>query len=191
MINSLYTHTPYNASHFSKPHITDPQRKKQNGLTLIEILTTLSIIILTTAVGIPSFNGWLQQKAEVAVFRHLFHLVAYTRTEAIKANTYYTLCPTTNQINCSGDWNDTVMIFSDHNKNETVDDSDALFKLIQFPNTTPCIYWNLEKRQYVQFKPTGFINGTAGHFRFCDNVDSSYDKKLVVSFNGRTSIKSL
>jgi Tfp pilus assembly protein FimT len=84
------------------------------------------------------------------------------------------------------------MVFSDNNKSESIDDDDdTLFKLIQLPKSTPCLYWNLDKRQYIQFKPSGAINGTAGHLKFCDDVSSSYNKKLVISFNGRTSLKNL
>jgi type IV fimbrial biogenesis protein FimT len=161
------------------------------GVTLVDLLVSLTIIAITLGAGIPSLHKWLQKSAEDTAFKMLFHLSAYTRTEAIKTNDYFTLCPSQNQVSCGGPWNKQLIIFNDSNKNEFLDDEETLFKLISLPNSTPCIQWNLPERQYVQFKPTGMINGTAGHFRFCDGEDTLTALKLVISFNGRTSLRSL
>ncbi len=161
------------------------------GLTLIELLSTVSIISLVVAMGIPKMDQWIQQKTEESVLKSLFHLSVYARTEAIKATDYFTFCPTENRISCGGSWNKEIMIFKDSNKNETVDEDDVLFKLINLPESAPCIKWNLKKRQYVQFKPSGASNGTAGHFRYCEEGDSLIHKKVIISFNGRTSMRKL
>ncbi|MFT7128993.1 MAG: type IV fimbrial biogenesis protein FimT, partial [Gammaproteobacteria bacterium] len=143
------------------------------------------------AMGMPSMNQWIQRKTEETILKSLFHLSVYTRTKAIKASDYFTFCPTKDRISCGGNWNEEVMVFNDSNKNETIDEDDVLFKLISMPDAAPCIEWNLKKRQYVQFKPSGASNGTAGHFKFCDENNSLVDKKVIVSFMGRTSIRAL
>ena len=166
-------------------------KKTTRGITIIELLSILTIISIVTAMGIPSMDHWIQRKTEDTILKSLFHLSVYTRTKAIKANDYFTFCPTKDQISCGGNWNQQVMVFKDSNKNETIDDDDILFKLIRMPATSPCLEWNLKKRQYVQFKPSGASNGTAGHFKFCDRNNSLTDKKVIVSFNGRTSVRAL
>lgn len=164
---------------------------RTKGLTLVDILVTLAIVSITLGQGIPALQKWLQRSTEDSAFKLLFHLSAYTRTEAIKANDYFTLCPSENHSSCGGDWNGDIIIFNDSNKNEAIDKDETLHKLISLPANTPCIRWNLPKRQYVQFKPTGMINGTAGHFRFCDDSNTLTHKRLVISFNGRTSLRAL
>ena len=163
---------------------------RQRGLSLIELLLTLTLTLILFGTGIPAFHQWLQKTSEEATFKYLFHLMVYTRTEAIKANDYFTLCPTLNERSCGGPWNGKIMVFRDMNKNEKLDTGEWLAKLFSLPDSTPCIHWNRPKRQYVQFKPTGMINGTAGRFRFCENHESAIKKELIVSFNGRTALKN-
>ena len=164
--------------------------KQAQGRTLIELLITLTIIGIIVGVGLPSFNQSLQQRQEQTVLKSLLHLSVYARTEAIRRNNYYTVCPSDNGLHCGGQWHRQIIVFSDYNKNKIIDGPDIMYRTLTFSASTPCIQWNLIQRQYLQFKPNGAANGTAGHFRFCDKVNSSIDKKMVISFNGRASIKN-
>lgn len=165
--------------------------RKIHGWTLVELITILSLICLVTTLGIAPLTQSLQQHNQSIALKTLLHLAYYARTQAIKHNSYVTLCPSDNLRRCSGAWNKTVMVFSDYNKNETIDQTDKLFRTYTFNKNTPCISWNLRKRQYLQFKPNGASNGTAGHFKFCENVFTTVKRKIVVSFNGRSSLKTL
>ncbi|MEE8056237.1 MAG: GspH/FimT family pseudopilin [Pseudomonadales bacterium] len=163
-----------------------------HGWTLIELITVLAVFILLTGIGTPNLNKWLQHQTESTVFNTLYHLCVFARTLAVKENHYLTLCASEDLKHCGGPWNKTIIVFSDFNKNETVDENEQLFRAITLPKTTPCLEWNASAhRQYLQFKPSGATNGTAGHFKFCDTVINAIQKKIVVSFNGRTSLKSL
>jgi type IV fimbrial biogenesis protein FimT len=181
------------ARHFFTHSSSNPKAPATSvrGITLIELLSTLTIMSIVTAMGMPAMDQWIQRKTEDTVLKSLFHLSVYTRTEAIKASDYFTFCPTEDKISCGGNWNKEIMVFKDSNKNEAIDEDDVLFKLIRLPATSPCIEWILKKRQYVQFKPSGASNGTAGHFKFCNQDKSLIDKKVIISFNGRTSMRAL
>ena len=168
------------------------RRSPCRGLTLIELIAVLAVLMLLTGIGFPNLNRWLQYQAESTVFNTLHHLCVFARTRAVKENSYLTLCASEDLKHCGSPWNTTIIVFSDINKNETVDSNERLFKAVTLPETTPCLEWRAgSKRQYLQFKPSGASNGTAGHFRFCDSVNSSVRKKVVVAFSGRTSLKSL
>ncbi|WP_101759668.1 GspH/FimT family pseudopilin [Oceanicoccus sp. KOV_DT_Chl] len=162
------------------------------GLTLIELISTLSISIILVTVGTGPMSKWLQYQTESTVFNTLFHLTTYARTLAVKENRYLTVCPSLDQRQCGGNWNKTIIVFTDHNKSETVDKNEDLHMVLEMPESTPCLTWNASaKRQYLQFKPSGAANGTAGHFRFCEEAHSALNKKVVISLNGRTSLRSL
>ena len=119
-------------------------------------------------------------------------MIILSRTRAVRENRFFTLCASKDLTRCDGEWNKTIIVFSDHNKNEIVDADDVLLKAITLPVNTPCLEWNASaRRNYLQFKPNGSSNGTAGHFRFCDAVNKHYEKKLIVSLSGRTSLKNL
>lgn len=161
------------------------------GISLIELLTSLTIIALLSSLATPGINQLLQRRSQQLALETLFHLSVYSRNEAIKSNDYFTLCPTMDRQRCNGQWNNTLMVFRDSNKNETIDSGENLAKLLSLPPSTPCIDWRSAAKNYLQFKPSGASNGSAGHFRFCDQLAKRLEKKVVISLNGRTSIKNL
>jgi Tfp pilus assembly protein FimT len=170
----------------------NPSERLMKGATLIELITTATIILTIIGTGLPSLSKWLQYQTEITILRSLSHLVTFARTKAVKENQYLTLCASHNRVSCEGEWNKTIIVFNDFNKNETLDNDEILFRIFELAKTTPCLKWNASAgRQYLQFKPSGATNGTAGHFRFCQGVNTAIDKKLVISFNGRTSLKKL
>lgn len=167
-------------------------RTGQNGWTLIELLTVLAVVSILAGVGVPSLSKWFQRQSEASLFKTLYHLSSYARTKAIRERQFLTLCPSEDHRQCNGEWQDTIIIFSDGNRNETLDSDEQLYKAITLPDNTPCLQWRASAgRNYLQFKPSGVTNGTAGHFRFCDQVISNYNKQLVVSFSGRSSLRDL
>lgn len=162
------------------------------GLTLVELLLVLAIVTTLTTLGIPSLRSGLQRSSEAATFNTLHHLATFARTRAIKEQTYFTLCPSNDDQHCNGSWNQALIVFEDGNRNEQLDEGERLYQTITFAKGTPCLIWNASAgRQYIQFKPSGATNGTAGHFRFCENSRSLLNKRLVLSFSGRTSLKNL
>jgi type IV fimbrial biogenesis protein FimT len=163
--------------------------KNAHGWTLLELLITLAIFSLLVSIGLPSFTESIARNTEKVALKSLQHLNYYARTEAIRRNNYYTLCPSDDLVHCHGTWNKQLIVFSDENKNEQVDGTDVLYRVFQFNDQTPCIEWNRPSRQYVQFKSSGASNGTAGHFKFCDPVNSSNEYRIVVSLNGRISLR--
>ena len=55
------------------------------------------------------------------------------------------------KITCSGEWNNTIIVFSDTNTNES-DDQDLIYRVLSLPKTTPCIQWKASLgRQWSQF----------------------------------------
>ncbi len=172
-----------------------PQRastRHNNGWTLVEVIAVLTILTLLAGTGAPHLSTWLQNTAQSTVFNTLHHLTTFARAKAIKDNDYFTVCASEDQKHCNGQWNKTLIVFNDTNQNETVDSDETLFRTLSFPKSTPCLQWNAGARKtYLQFKPSGATNGTAGHFRFCDTSANSSQQSLVVSFSGRTSIRKL
>jgi Tfp pilus assembly protein FimT len=132
----------------------------------------------------------IERQSQRTVLHDLYHLILMTRTLAVREETYYTLCASHDNIHCDETWQDRVIVFRDRNKNEQVDNDDSIYRQLLLPNGIRCLEW-YSGRHFLQFKPTGASNGTAGHFRFCDSTNNYLEKKLVVSFQGRTSLKDL
>ncbi len=148
--------------------------------------------MVAICLAIPGMIQWLERSTESAVFSLLNHMVVMARTRAIRDQTHFTVCASEDKIYCADHWNRQIIVFNDPNTNETRDQGERLYKAITLPEGTPCISWNASLgRRYLQFKPTGASNGSAGHFRLCDGEGSYLNRKLVVSLNGRTSLQNL
>lgn len=95
-------------------------RKIDSGFSLIELMTTLSVISLLVFVALPNFNLF-SQHSQVDSLQNNFHsALLYARSEAIKRNKVIKVCrrkPNQNQchIPAAADWNNGWIIFIDSN----------------------------------------------------------------------------
>ena len=80
---------------------------KQEGLTLIELLTTVAIVAVLAVVAIPSYKAMTSRNRMVASLNDLVADLQYARSEAIKRGRDIIVCPANQQFsNCrvSNDW---------------------------------------------------------------------------------------
>ncbi len=81
--------------------------RRQQGLTLIELLTTMSIVAILAVVAIPSFKTMTGQNRMVQSLNDLVADLQYARSEAIKRGRDVIVCPANRHFNnCrnSSDW---------------------------------------------------------------------------------------
>lgn len=174
---------------------TDYQARRftrlSRGWTLPELLAACAIMVILATMAVPGFHQWQRKSAETAALSTLGHAADFARLHAIRDHQYTTVCASVDGSRCDGQWQHRIAVFSDHNHNETLDGNDRLLRLFDQPDAVPCIHWQASaSRDYLQFKPNGSSNGTAGHFRLCDPIPGQRGRKLVVSLNGRTALRN-
>ena len=74
------------------------------GFTLIELMVTVAIGAILTAIAIPAFNAFVLNDRDSAQINSLVYSFSYARSEAIKRDlaTGVTVCPSANGSTCSG-----------------------------------------------------------------------------------------
>lgn len=65
--------------------------KKFQGLTLLELLITLGIIVILASIGVPSYNTFMANERFATASNELYNAYRFARDEAIKTSTPMTL----------------------------------------------------------------------------------------------------
>ena len=159
------------------------------GMSLIECLLVLSIAALLVGLGSSSFTPLLQRyQADQPVYQ-LYQMTRYARQYAVMHNVVVTLCPAVDETGCS-EGGQYWLLFTDHNRNERLD---AMDRVVRFSALVGGWHPRLRLsagRQYLQFRPVGMANGTAGKLYTCHSERGHSGHYVTVALSGRVSLLS-
>lgn len=168
-----------------------------NGFTLLELMVSISILMILFTFGIPSMvNFTLEMKVEREL-SILHRMITQTKNAAINSNTYIAICPLNKSNVCSTDWHLSLTIFSDHNKNKKYEPNlDETIIQVKEPIDPNDKLEYGKNRTALVFGPTGHLAIWGGNatFKYCPKDHKDKNRGLVVSRAGRvyqsTSYKS-
>ena len=159
---------------------------------MVELLLVLAIFSLLASLASSSFTVILDQKRAGTKLSQLYHLLRYSRHQAVVQGLFVTVCPSFDRLQCSGDWSAPIIVFTDTNSDEVINGEDRLLRELDLlANGQNIVLRASARRQFIQFKATGVSNGIAGSLVICDQSRSFYPSKLVISLTGRISLKSM
>lgn len=157
------------------------------GFTLLEVLVTLSIIVLLSALSAPIFSS-IEKNRQLSALRRLYQINQYARSLAINRNQVITLCGTTDGAVCTKEWdNASVLVFFDENDNHQLDTDEILYQNQQFSDSL--IHWRGSNRDYMRYHPKGYLFDW-GRYTYCPNDDSTNAHQLVFNRMGRAYKKT-
>jgi type IV fimbrial biogenesis protein FimT len=87
--------------------------RTQRGFTMIELMVTVAILAVITAIAVPSLRGFIQRSNAASAANTMLTSFALARSEAIRGNARVTVCPSRNGDNCDGAWADGWIVFLD------------------------------------------------------------------------------
>ena len=181
----------------SKPH--------QRGFTSIELLSTVALLGVLLAIGLPSFQSLIASSRLTTVTNDLLASLAQTRSEAVRLGSRVSICKSANGTQCitTGDWEQGWIIFADANRttpdaiNAFVNAGENISFLAQASPAGIVIKGNVTVAQYVSFSADGqskSLNGAfqAGTIRICSTSGALSDDKrardLVINSVGRVAL---
>ena len=176
-----------------------PARFPQCGLTLIELMVTIAILVVTMAAAVPQFAQWGRSTRVTTQATDIQTALTYARSESLSRGVRVTVCRSTDpraaRPACSalGTWADGWLIFVDNvqlagNVAGVVDGVDTVLR-IGDTATSSAITLAGNLGAWVAFTPQGLVRAPAGaasgSFRVCQ---SPYASRVSVNAVGLVSL---
>jgi type IV fimbrial biogenesis protein FimT len=158
------------------------------GTTLVELLTTLTIVAALATVAVPGLRTFHLNNQRATVVNGFLHSLFLARSEAIKRAQIVSVCRSSDGKNCesrTGDWRSGWIVFANRDRDDPPE-RDSGEDLIASSSGWPGGSITSNRRAY-SFRPTTqeVVNGT---IIFCDARGSSYARAIIISHTGRPRV---
>jgi len=157
--------------------------KWQNGVTLIELMVTLSVAAILMSLAIPSFREAIISNRLTTINNEFIGAINFVRSEAIKSGQSVTLCKSTTGNDCSTVnttfWENGWIAFVDLDADGTLDTGETLLKV--WP-TLPSGYTlrSATFNDFLRYNSQGATTGT-GSFAVCQNSEETGAKAVIIT----------
>lgn len=104
----------------------------QRGYTLVELMMTLGVLAIVTAVAVPGFRDFVQNNRAAADANALLGALHLARNEAITRGVPVSVCASSDNATCAGatDWSTGWIVFGDTEAPlGSVEGGDTLFRV--------------------------------------------------------------
>lgn len=136
--------------------IVQAMKRALAGFTLMDLLTTLAVLGILVAVGIPSFSSVVRNNRITAHTNELVTALTFARSEAMKRGDVVTTCPSEDGETCEGseDWSTGWFVFVDANADGARDVTEE--RLQVWPAIEDVLELEvIDGTQFVQYASTG------------------------------------
>jgi type IV fimbrial biogenesis protein FimT len=160
------------------------------GLTLIELIVTLTSLTILVALATPSFLTLTlrsEQSSAIEGFLKHFHLA---RSLAIQREQHQIICPSKDGKKCLGHdrWSQGLIIFEDRDKNGLQDPDDPIQGKYLLPEETKIAIHSNRHNKWVIYHGDGRPSGYNRTLTFCAPEARIKPKALIINNVGRIRI---
>jgi type IV fimbrial biogenesis protein FimT len=173
-----------------------PQHARETGVTLFELLITLSIVVILLTVAVPGFQQLISSNRMTAVTNEFVATLSFSRSEAIKRSTRVGVCRSVNGASCagSGSWDQGWIIFVDGGTVGVVDGSDTILRIHTALSSGSTLIGNTNVASYISYVANGFSSTAtgamqAGTIEVCNPIPTTTEgRDIVISASGRVRV---
>lgn len=137
------------------------------GFSLFELMSVLSITGLLAVLGSVQLIQVMNDQAVRTVRDRFSHAVHFARAEAIYSQQFVTICPSSDQHGCGGDWSNGWIIFFDEDGSGLRESEQE--RLINTASGEASVVMNGNSEAPIMFNPSGRHLGGSQYFDICSN----------------------
>ena len=162
---------------------------QSSGLTLMEMLFTLTLTGVVLATGIPEFKRILASNRMITEINGLVAHLHLARSEAVNRGKRVVLCPSAGADRCLGmpEWHRGYILFADDNGNRERDPQESLIR-IRAAGAPGILVTSSTSRRRISYHPDGSAPGSNLTLRFCEAQGATPPKAVILSNTGRPRV---
>ncbi|HET7865083.1 MAG TPA: GspH/FimT family pseudopilin [Burkholderiaceae bacterium] len=174
--------------------------RRDSGVTLIELMTTLAVLAILTSLAAPSLREFLIRNRSAAISNEFVATILRARNEAVNRNMCVTVCRSTladspPQCNAGSNWQTGWIAFANAACDATASTPQADDVIVKAGPLDPSfsLVSSATNADRIQFSPSGNARaGDAGRFdlQYRDETRSS-NRGICLNVLGRTRMVSL
>ncbi len=159
------------------------------GLTLVEMLVTLTVASVVLVTGIPEFKRILASNRMISEINVLVAHLHLARSEAVNRGKRAVLCPSSDGAQCLGSpaWHQGYILFVDDNGNRELDGREPLIR-VHRAGAPGILITSSASRRRISYQPDGTAPGSNLTVRFCARHDATPPKAVILSNTGRPRV---
>lgn len=154
---------------------SQPLRGLIDGFTLVELMVTIAVVAVISAVALPSMNDFLVQMRVDNQVSEMQRLLLTARNTAINTGKNTTVCPLSNADTCadSTNWVGAVGVINE----------DGMIKQKSAITSGDAVVFS---HKSIVYTPTGqTATDTSGTIKFCPNGYAKYNRGIEIAISGR------
>lgn len=163
-----------------------PLSVKARGYTLVELVLTLALATILAGIASTSWSRLVSETRHTDVINASHRVFSAARSYAVHQRTLTTICPLSDTLECTDNWNKPISVFPDRD-NDKRPDNGRIHKVFQLSRSQSRLHSRTAGRGYFQLAPNGMSHGTMGSLVACsyssrNEIRMSY---LALNIGGR------
>ena len=169
-------------------------KAESSGFSLLELLVALAVGAIVLVIGVPSFQGTLDNQRMTSATNELVMSLNLAKSEAIKRVMYVSVCKSSNGVSCTAggtSWDDGWIIFANSTVANlgSIDAGDEVIRVYPALRDELTVTSIGTVADFVSFRPSGTIGTSTanmtGTLTTCDERGADYARGILLEASGQ------